>query len=89
MHVRGVWNKKTSYNINVNCVDALGRTALMIAIENDNIELIQVLLQSNVEIRDALLHAINEDNVEATLMILRHQQQHPSDAVTVSVFRFT
>jgi transient receptor potential cation channel subfamily C len=61
----------------------------MIAIENDNIELIQVLLQSNVEIRDALLHAINEDNVEATLMILRHQQQHPSDAVTVSVFRFT
>ena len=71
------------FNINVNCVDALGRTALLIAIENDNIELIQVLLDHNVELRDALLHAINEDNVEATLLILRHQQSHSQDDVTV------
>jgi len=73
-----------SYNININCVDTLGRTALLIAIENDNIELIQLLLQNNVELRDALLHAINEDNVEATQLILRHQQTHFTDEVIVS-----
>lgn len=75
---------QTSYNININCVDTLGRTALLIAIENDNIELIQLLLHSNVDLRDALLHAINEDNVEATQLILRHQQAHPVEDVTVS-----
>ncbi len=28
------------FNININCVDPLGRTALLIAIENENIEMI-------------------------------------------------
>lgn len=78
-----------NYNININCVDTLGRTALLIAIENDNIELIQLLLQNNVELRDALLHAINEDNVEATQLILRYQQTHGLDDVTVRSFTFT
>ena len=59
--------------MNKNCVDPLGRTALLIAIENDNIELIELLLRARVEVRDALLHAINEDNVEATQMLLKHQ----------------
>jgi ankyrin repeat protein len=68
------------FTININCVDSLGRTALLIAIENDNIELMQLLLRFNVELRDALLHAINEDNVEATLLLLKHQQTHQAEA---------
>jgi ankyrin repeat protein len=30
--------------LNVNCVDPLGRTALLISIENENIEMIELLL---------------------------------------------
>ena len=64
---------QTYYNINVNCVDPLGRTPLLIAIENENIEMIELLLGYNVELGDALLHAINEENVEAVELLLKHQ----------------
>ncbi|XP_076467628.1 short transient receptor potential channel 4-like [Babylonia areolata] len=59
--------------ININCVDPLGRTALLIAIENENIEMIEMLLRNNVEIGDSLLHAISEENVEAVELLLNHQ----------------
>ena len=32
------------FKININCIDPLGRTALLIAIENENLELIELLL---------------------------------------------
>lgn len=60
-------------NLNINCVDPLGRTALLIAIENENIEMIELLLSHNIEVGDALLHAISEENVEAVEMILNHE----------------
>lgn len=62
-------------NLNINCIDPLGRTALQIAIENENIEMIDVLLEANVEMGDALLHAINEENVEAVELILNHLEK--------------
>ena len=67
------------FNLNVNCVDPLGRTALLIAIENENIEMMQVLLAYNVELGDALLHAINEENVEAVELLLAHQAHNKKD----------
>ena len=36
--------------------------------------MMEVLLSFNVEVRDALLHAINEENVEAVEMLLKYQQ---------------
>ena len=66
-------NGTTQTGLNINCVDPLGRTALLIAIENENIEMIEVLLSYNVEVRDSLLHAINEENVEAVELILNHE----------------
>ena len=38
--------KKSIFDID--CVDPLGRTGLVIAIENENIELIQYLLESGI-----------------------------------------
>ena len=35
----------------------------------------EVLLSYNIELRDALLHAINEESVEAVEVILKHQQR--------------
>lgn len=76
------------FNLNINCVDPLGRTALLISIENENIEMMQLLLSYNVELGDALLHAISEENVEAVELLLIHlgQQSNKKD-LSVSIFR--
>jgi len=63
--------------LNRNCIDPFGRTALMIAIENDNIEMMGMLLRFGVALGDALLHAISEDNVEATQLLLAHDKVIP------------
>ncbi|XP_015916803.1 transient receptor potential-gamma protein-like [Parasteatoda tepidariorum] len=62
--------------ININCTDPLGRSALLMAIDNENLEMVQLLIYSNVETKDALLHAINEEFVEAVELLLEHEEQH-------------
>lgn len=57
-------------DFNKNCTDPFGRSALLIAIDNENIEMVELLIQSGVELRDALLHAINEEFAEAVEMLL-------------------
>lgn len=56
-----------------NAVDPLGRSALHIAIEYENIEMIELLLSSHVNVGEALLHAINEEFVEAVEMLLNYK----------------
>ena len=74
-------------NLNINCVDPLGRTALLIAIENENIEMIELLLSHHIEVGDALLHAINEENVEAVELILNHEVQQKGEEVRIVVIK--
>lgn len=60
-------------NININCVDPLGRSALLMAIDNENLEMVELLILYNVDTKDALLHAISEEFVEAVEMLLDHE----------------
>ncbi|ULT98578.1 hypothetical protein L5515_003035 [Caenorhabditis briggsae] len=62
-------------NFNINCLDPLGRNALLIAIENENIEMIELLLDHNIETGDAILYAIGEENVEAVEIIVEHLEK--------------
>nr|XP_020468767.1 short transient receptor potential channel 4-like isoform X2 [Monopterus albus] len=62
------------FRININCVDPLGRTALLIAIENENLELIELLLSYNIYVGDALLHAIRKEVVGAVELLLNHKK---------------
>ena len=55
----------------INCTDPLGRTALSIAIINENPELIEILLEAGIQIRDSLLLAIDEQYVEARVNSLQ------------------
>lgn len=71
--------------MNVNCVDPLGRSALLMAIDNENLEMVELLLEYRVETKDALLHAISEQFVEAVEVLLdqeeavhRHGELHVS-----------
>lgn len=62
------------YGLNVNCIDAMGRGVLRIAIEAEHIELLQILLSyEEIEIRDSLLHAISVENVQAVELIVQAQ----------------
>lgn len=61
---------------NINCVDPLNRSALIAAIENENIDLIKILLDSDIQVNDSLLHAISEEYVEGVEMLLYHEETH-------------
>ncbi|XP_018359091.1 PREDICTED: transient receptor potential protein-like [Trachymyrmex cornetzi] len=68
--------------LNINCVDPLNRSALIAAIENENVELIKLLLELGIDVKDALLHAIKEEYVEAVEILLEweekiHKPGHP------------
>ncbi|KAL3311072.1 hypothetical protein Ciccas_010352 [Cichlidogyrus casuarinus] len=57
-------------NFDINCTDPLGRTGLISAIENEHNEIVKLLLDRGIEVKDGLLHAINEENIEAIELIL-------------------
>ncbi|XP_012217873.1 transient receptor potential protein isoform X2 [Linepithema humile] len=61
--------------LNINCVDPLNRSALIAAIENENIELIRLLLELGIDVKDALLHAIKEEYVEAVEVLLEWEEK--------------
>ena len=68
--------------ININCVDPLGRSALLMAIDNENLEMVSLLIEFKVDTKDALLHAISEEFVEAVELLLEneeiiHHKGHP------------
>lgn len=76
------WQEAEIYfKININCIDPLGRTALLIAIENENLEIIELLLSFNVYVGDALLHAIRKEVVGAVELLLNHKK--PSGGMQV------
>lgn len=64
--------QETDY-INLNCVDPLGRSALLMAIDNENLEMVELLINHRVDTKDALLHAISEEFVEAVEVLLDHE----------------
>ncbi|XP_044254648.1 transient-receptor-potential-like protein [Tribolium madens] len=65
-------HRKKSFDIN--CVDSLGRGALSIAIDQENLEMVELLVIMGVETRDALLHAIHVEFVEAVELLLEHEE---------------
>uniref|UniRef100_A0A9J8A625 Transient receptor potential cation channel, subfamily C, member 5a n=1 Tax=Cyprinus carpio carpio TaxID=630221 RepID=A0A9J8A625_CYPCA len=82
------------YNIDVNCVDPLGRSALLIAIENENLEVMELLLDHGVNTGDALLYAIRKEVVGAVELLLSHrkpsgEKQVPSLMMDTQFSEFT
>uniref|UniRef100_A0A669DMV9 Transient receptor potential cation channel, subfamily C, member 5a n=1 Tax=Oreochromis niloticus TaxID=8128 RepID=A0A669DMV9_ORENI len=62
------------YNMDVNCLDPLGRSALLIAIENENLEIMELLLDHGIHTGDALLYAIRKEVVGAVELLLSHKR---------------
>lgn len=66
--------KSTTVKLDVNCKDPVGRSATLMAIDNENLEMLELLLDNGVESRDALLHSINAEYVEAVDLLLEHEE---------------
>lgn len=60
--------------MNRNCVDPMGRGSLRMAIDNENLEMVELLVVMGVETRDSLLHAIDVEFVEAVEVLLEHEE---------------
>lgn len=60
--------------LDVNCVDSLGRGALTLALEAENLEMVELLIVMEVQTKDALLHAIDQEFVEAVELLLEHEE---------------
>lgn len=59
--------------VNVNCTNILGRSAIQIAVDNENVEIVEMLLkQDNIKIGDALLYAIREGVYRIVEMLIDH-----------------
>jgi len=61
--------------LDINCHDPLGRSALGICIENENLSLIELLLEKGIKAKDALLHAISEEYVEGVEVLLEWEEK--------------
>ena len=63
-------------NLNVNCVDYMGRNALLLAIQTENLDLIDLLLGylNFWAIEDALLHVISQNKVTIVKLIIDHER---------------
>ncbi|GBP17800.1 Transient-receptor-potential-like protein [Eumeta japonica] len=61
-------------HIDINCVDSLGRGALTLAIDGENMEMVEMLVIMGVQTKDALLQAINAEFVEAVELLLEHEE---------------
>uniref|UniRef100_A0A8C5MUN2 Transient receptor ion channel domain-containing protein n=1 Tax=Leptobrachium leishanense TaxID=445787 RepID=A0A8C5MUN2_9ANUR len=71
------------YNLNINCMDPLGRSALFIAIENENLEIMELLLSHDVYVGDALLYAIRKEVVGAVKLLLGYKKEKRVSMVTM------
>ncbi|GAB1859857.1 Transient-receptor-potential-like protein [Camponotus japonicus] len=67
-------NKGKGKQLDMNCVDSLGRGALTLALEAENLEMVELLVVMGVETKDALLHAIDQEFVEAVELLLEHEE---------------
>jgi transient receptor potential cation channel subfamily C len=52
----------------------MGRTALVLAIINEDLPMVTLLISLGIEAQDALLHAISEEFVEAVELLLDHEE---------------
>ncbi|CAH8586019.1 unnamed protein product [Schistosoma margrebowiei] len=74
--IKQLTDQANELKLNLNCTDTLGRDVLRIAIENEHMELLQFLVAlPKLDLKDCILHAINEDNVIAVEIILHAEAE--------------
>ncbi|XP_032831183.1 short transient receptor potential channel 1 isoform X1 [Petromyzon marinus] len=76
--VRRLLEERGRSGLNVDCLDVLGRSAVNISIENENLDVLMLLLQHSCQANDALLVAIDAGVVGAVDILLNHRPRRAS-----------
>ncbi|XP_050543532.1 transient-receptor-potential-like protein isoform X2 [Daktulosphaira vitifoliae] len=63
-----------SGHLDINCMDSFGRGAINLAIDSENLEMLEMLVVMGVSPKDTLLHAINAEFVEAVELLLQYEE---------------
>lgn len=63
-------------------MDSLGRGALSLSIDSENLEMVELLVVMGVETKDALLRAIDQEFVEAVELLLEHEELLTANLLT-------
>ncbi|KAK3611420.1 hypothetical protein CHS0354_027146 [Potamilus streckersoni] len=63
-------------DLNIDCSDALGRTALRLAVKNEHLEVVELLLDksSSRHVYEAVLQAISAGHIQIAECILKHKR---------------
>uniref|UniRef100_A0A452HGI6 Short transient receptor potential channel 1 n=1 Tax=Gopherus agassizii TaxID=38772 RepID=A0A452HGI6_9SAUR len=83
--VNKLLEQNSSGDMNINCVDVLGRNAITITIENENLDILQLLLDYGCQSTDALLVAIDSEVVGAVDILLNHRPKRSSRPTIVKL----
>ncbi|PKU45736.1 short transient receptor potential channel 1 [Limosa lapponica baueri] len=83
--VKKLLEENSSGEMNINCVDVLGRNAVTITIENENLDILQLLLDHGCQSSDALLVAIDSEVVGAVDILLNHRPKRSSRPTIVKL----
>ncbi|XP_017737756.1 PREDICTED: short transient receptor potential channel 1 [Rhinopithecus bieti] len=83
--VKKILEENSSGDLNINCVDVLGRNAVTITIENENLDILQLLLDYGCQSADALLVAIDSEVVGAVDILLNHRPKRSSRPTIVPI----
>ena len=67
------------YNLDLNCKDQNGKSALVVALETENWACLELLLDNGVKIGDALLYAIKNKQVNAVKILF--QKMRPGQGI--------
>lgn len=62
--VKKLLEEKRHGELNINCVDVLGRDAVTISIENENLDILQLLLEHGCQVGIIHMHLQNNVDVE-------------------------
>ncbi|XP_035690338.1 short transient receptor potential channel 4-like [Branchiostoma floridae] len=62
-------------NVNVNCRDVLGRSAVELAVDAGNLETAKVLLQYGAKPGEALMYAVDKEDMAAVQELLKYSTQ--------------
>ncbi|XP_062848092.1 short transient receptor potential channel 1 [Trichomycterus rosablanca] len=85
--VKKLLEEKKHGELNINCVDVLGRDAVTITIENENLDILQLLLDHGCKTTDALLVAIDSEVVGAVDILLNHRPRRSSKPSMASLMQ--
>ena len=72
--------------VDLNCIDAKGETALQLAVANNSLEILTLLLRSGADIGNALLQAVSKESLECVKVLLEFdsKEARPTSKVETS-----